>query len=340
MKIYFRPLTLIIFLLTTLSVIAQPNLKYTSGIRAIHQDRNNHYWFASHQEGVCRLDENGYTYYTTADGLAGNQVRTIQEDSDGTLWFGTANGVSSYADGKLTTHPVRSDLVPYRIDLYTPPGPEDYWFNAGHRPGVYHRYGETLRYLRFPPDEAGKPSAFGVTGIARDIRGQQVWIATYGAVLAYDGRHFRVLDNDYFCELTTHGPLHVRSILLDSRGDLWIGNNGIGVLRGRDGDFVNFSEQQGLTHALSDFRGGTSPPGTLQHVFAITEDRHGHLWFGDRDTGAWHYDGTTMTNYCVDEQLESPMIWQIYEDRAGRLLFAMASGGVYEFVEGNFVRRY
>jgi hypothetical protein len=28
--------------------------------------------------------------------------------------------------------------------------------------------------------------------------------------------------------------------------------------------------------------------------FAIEEDSEGNIWFGDRDTGAWRYDGKTV----------------------------------------------
>ncbi len=78
----------------------------------------------------------------------------------------------------------------------------------------------------------------------------------------------------------------------------------------------------------------------LQSVFAIAEDSQGNIWFGDRDTGAWRYDGASLVNYSIDTKLESQMIWDIYEDRNQRLLFAMASGGVYEFNGESFERRF
>ena len=41
-------------------------------------------------------DGKGIIVFTTADGLAGNQVNTIYKTLDGSLWFGTDNGVSVY----------------------------------------------------------------------------------------------------------------------------------------------------------------------------------------------------------------------------------------------------
>jgi hypothetical protein len=31
--------------------------------------------------------------------------------------------------------------------------------------------------------------------------------------------------------------------------------------------------------------------GQWNTFFAIEEDKEGNIWFGDRDTGAWKYDG-------------------------------------------------
>ncbi|MFZ1789376.1 MAG: two-component regulator propeller domain-containing protein [Saprospiraceae bacterium] len=81
-------------------------------------------------------------------------------------------------------------------------------------------------------------------------------------------------------------------------------------------------------------------PGTLEHVFVIQEDSAGNIWFGDRDTGAWKYDGKTMTSYSINDKLSTSMIWSIYEDNNSDLLFGMADGGVYKFNEKSFDRRF
>ena len=69
----------------------------------------------------------------------------------------------------------------------------------------------------------------------------------------------------------------------------------------------------------------------LQSVFAIIEDSQGNIWFGERDSGAWKYDGKMLTNYKIDTKLNSQMIWCIYEDQNKNVLFGMAEGGVYIF---------
>jgi ligand-binding sensor domain-containing protein len=87
-------------------------LNFNSGIRAIFQDSEGNYWIGSHREGVCVFDGKSFEYFTTIEGLADNQVRSIQEDKNGNIWFGTANGVSSYDGDKIINH------VPITVIIY------------------------------------------------------------------------------------------------------------------------------------------------------------------------------------------------------------------------------
>ncbi|MBL4632850.1 MAG: hypothetical protein JKY56_03205, partial [Kofleriaceae bacterium] len=129
-----------------------------------------------------------------------------------------------------------------------------------------------------------------------------------------------------------------RSVLEDSRGRLWIGNNSLGVLLIDGGATIDFSTKMGLVAPGSQRSGGPSPAGTLEHVFAIEEDRFGNIWFGDRDTGAWKYDGKTMSNYSDDAGLPTRSVWDIYRDKEGELLFALDNGAVYQFDGKRFSR--
>ena len=134
--------------------------------------------------------------------------------------------------------------------------------------------------------------------------------------------------------------LHIRSVLADSKGRIWVGNNGIGVLLIQGNHTINFSAEYGLIPANSPRTADHSPPGTLEHVFVIVEDSAGNIWFGDRDTGPWKFDGKTMTNYTVDNNLSTPMVWSIHKDNNNDLLFGMANGGVYKFEKESFIKLF
>ena len=62
-------------------------------------DKKGNYWFGTNESGVFHYDGKSLVQFTIKDGLCDNQIRTIQEDSTGNIWFGTDIGVIRY-DGK------------------------------------------------------------------------------------------------------------------------------------------------------------------------------------------------------------------------------------------------
>ncbi|MCK6611660.1 MAG: diguanylate cyclase [Bacteroidia bacterium] len=302
------------------------NLTFTSGIRAIFQDSKGKYWIGSHREGIAVLTEKTWKYLTTLDGLPDNQIRSIQEDQSGNIWISTSKGASVYNNGKLITYVPNFNAPKYH--WHETQG--DLWFFGGNEDGIMRFDGKNMNYLIFPKPQNRNPAdVFGVTGISKDNKGK-VWIATYAALFSFDGKTVNSFDTKKL-NLHENEQLHIRSVLADSKGRVWIGNNGIGVLLMEGDSVIHFSEANKLIHPTSKRRGDKSLPGTLEHVFASEEDSYGNIWFADRDTGAWKFDGKTLTNYSIDPKLNSQFIWCIYEDPAKNLLFGMAEGGVYQF---------
>lgn len=81
------------------------NIEGLSGIDIfwIGHQRNGTLWFAALGGGLCRIDRDpGQTFrlsceaLTKKDGLPGDVLYTIIEDSGGRLWMSTENGISSY----------------------------------------------------------------------------------------------------------------------------------------------------------------------------------------------------------------------------------------------------
>ncbi|MBN8641994.1 MAG: diguanylate cyclase [Flavobacteriales bacterium] len=310
-------------------------LKFTSGIRAILQDHKGNYWIGSHNEGVSYYNGESFEYFTTNEGLSDNQIRSIQEDENGKIWFGTAKDVSVYDKGKFTTYSTNFNNPRYEWNETN----GDLWFYAGEEDGINRFDGINMNYLIFPKPKNENPNnAYGVTDISKDKDGK-VWIATYAALFNFDGKMVNIVDNEKL-NLKENEFLHIRSVLADSKGRIWIGNNGIGVLLKEDEITINFSEKHHLIHPTSTRRGDKSQPGTMEHVFAIEEDSEGNIWFGDRDTGAWRFDGKTMKNYTLEKNLKSPMIWTIYKDKNNSLLFGMADGNIFKFNGKTFEKQF
>lgn len=315
-------------------------LKFTSGIRAIFQDSKGNYWLGSHNEGVCNYDGKTFKYFTTNNGLQDNQIRSIQEDKNGIIWIVTAKGVTSYNEGKFTSY--QTEFNAPKSDWNTTTG--NLWFYAGEEDGINRFDGMNMNYLIFPKPKNDNPNkSYGVTGISKDRDGK-VWIATYSALFNYNGK----MTNLYYhknLKLKDNEVLHIRSVLADSKGRIWIGNNGIGVILKEEDTISHFSKEQGKLIPVNQFEANIKSQQLdkntgLQSVFAIEEDSEGNIWFGDRDSGAWKYDGKTLTNFTIDSELSKSMIWTIYNDNSNNLLFGMANGGVYRFNGKSFEKMF
>ena len=202
-------------------------LKFNNGISSIFQDSKGNYWYGSRQEGVALFDGQTFTYFTTNQGLPDNQIRSIKEDNNGNIWFETANGISSYDGKRIANHTIIENAISQNEWTKTS---NDLWFSAGNKEGVYKYDGKRLNYLAFPKPKVINPNnLYSVTSISEG-KNDILWFGTYAGVFGYNGSDFIII-NDETLELDIETePLHIRSIFEDSKGRLWIGNNGIGVL--------------------------------------------------------------------------------------------------------------
>jgi signal transduction histidine kinase/ligand-binding sensor domain-containing protein len=92
---------------------AAPQLRV---IFALHEQDDGTLWLGG-QGGLARLKDGVAQYYTTNDGLAGDEVKVIIGDGSGGMWIGSYGGLTHYKDGQFTkwretdglpTHTIRS----------------------------------------------------------------------------------------------------------------------------------------------------------------------------------------------------------------------------------------
>jgi ligand-binding sensor domain-containing protein len=329
------------------SKIETTKLKYTTGVRSILEDSKGNIWFGSHNEGASLLHNGELQYFTTENGLSDNQVRNIYEDKNGIIWFECGDGLSTYDGQKMTIYNERNYDLTKKWELYD----SDLWFKSDktvgfnkleRNPGVYQFDGKNLFYRTFPIKiESGLENAYLIsTNFVRSKNGT-VWFGAYGALIGYNGRQFKMFNNDSLGLNGTTEYLHIRCIMDDSKGNLWIGNNsggstigGIGVLKYDGKEFIHFTKQHQLRK--EDTKGNS-----LDRVFSMGEDASGNIWFGTVESGVWRYDGNSVKNFTQEDGLESKQIWFIHKSKQGELWFGgKEPSGVYRFNGKSFERKY
>jgi ligand-binding sensor domain-containing protein len=328
------------------SKIDTPGLKYTTGVRSILEDSKGNIWFGSYSEGACLLQNGEFQYFTTENGLSDNQVRSIYEDKNGIIWFECGRGLSIYDGQKMTIYQERDYNSKNGWKLID----SDLWFKGDEAvgynslegdPGVYQYDGKNLYYRTFPiKPKPGEENSYSIsTNFVRSKNGM-VWFGTYRVLIGYDGKQFKMFNNDSLGLNATTESLHIRCIMEDSKGNLWFGNNsggnangGIGVIKYDGKKFIHFTKQHQLRK--EDTKGNS-----LDRVFSIGEDASGNIWFGTVNSGVWRYDGNSVKNFTKKDGLDGDLTWIIYKSKTGELWFGGGPNGVHRFTGKSFERKY
>jgi ligand-binding sensor domain-containing protein len=290
----------------------------------VFQAKNNDYWFGSNDRGVYRYDGKSLVHFTTKDGLASNRIRGVQEDKSGNIHFTTYEGISQF-DGKAFTTlsaPAKADAKEWKLQ------PDDLWFVGPPDAGVVFRYdGESLHRLEFPKTKLGDEhfekmprakfpnaiySPYDVYCIVRDRKGHLWFGSTSVGVCRYDGQSF-----DWLTDKTLVAA-PVRSILEDTKGNLWFTYSGHGSLDG--------------FRAVSDFgklRKGAE--GTIVEGMSVLEDGDGKLWTAALGAGVFKYDGKKKVGYPIKDGDTAVEVFAVYKDNRGDLWLGTNNGGAYKF---------
>lgn len=148
-----------------------------------------------------------------------------------------------------------------------------------------------------------------------------LWIGTTGGLLRFDGERFLLFNRD---NTPAFQENNVFCLLVTSDKSLWIGMEGGGLLRYKDGSFRTYSSKEGLTNGF---------------VRALHEDRNGTLWVGT-DDGLFTLESERLVRMDKTGKLPLLAIHAIYEASDGGLwvggsrLFRLRSGEDTEYKLG------
>jgi ligand-binding sensor domain-containing protein/signal transduction histidine kinase len=227
-------------------------------------------WLGRRLGGLTKLSAEGDSFtartYTTADGLAQNNVFSVYQARDGSVWAGTlSGGVSQFSKGQFTTYTSANGLLANTVASIVEDSDGTMWFAT--TGGLSARTkGGWLGYT----EKDGLPSN-NVYCLLLDSAGL-LWIGTAAGL---------AVRSDKGIQTPAAGPAWrgeaVLGLAEDKLGSLWIATshhvlrmNREKLLRGilGDGDVRQFGAADGLRGAEG-----------LRRHRSVMADAAGHIWF-------------------------------------------------------------
>jgi ligand-binding sensor domain-containing protein len=303
-------------------------------IWVIYQDKKSNYWFGSKENGVFCYDGQLLKNFTMKDGLISNDVRGIQEDLYGNIYFDTGQGVSKFDGQSFKTLQIIKAISPTDNWMLNP---DDLWFRIEFtNSGVYRFDGEYLHYLKFPksPQEDAfyrnnsgtNLRPYGLYTIYKDRKGV-MWFGTASlGFCRYDGKTISWHYEDQLQTTPEGGDFGTRAIFEDKDGMFWINNTRFRYnIKPNSSSNLDFQKEDGI--------GYLNENNQMEFPFfhSLTEDNEGNLWIVTYDNGVWKYNGKELIHYPIKDGETDVLLFTIYKDNKGVLWLGSHNAGVYKF---------
>ncbi|MBX7219982.1 MAG: hypothetical protein K1Y36_08545 [Blastocatellia bacterium] len=259
-----------------------------------------------------------FTAYQQGDGNQSNRVNALFQDSRGTIWSATDDGVFAFNErrGETEFQPVRlpetvSKGRPLKVWAFVETTDGTLWIATS--AGLVKRSGETGTLVHVRKPVAGSPQ---IWAMLLDSAGR-IWAGHNQGVFVFDPRQ----------ELTPVSPVpadgptltltplwqlnaasglpaeQVNALFQSRNGEIWVATVG-GVVSWKDGIVRSYTTENGLSENL---------------IRSIGEDQAGNLWLGTQTAGAMKFSGYGLTSFDESDGLGNSVIHSLFEDRQGRL---------------------
>lgn len=308
-------------------------------VKSILQSRDGTVWVGT-VSGLRRMRA-GATQFERVPGI--NQtVRVLRQTSDGTLWIGTiGQGILRLRDGRFTSMVAPARLPSNTVLNLFEDDEKNIWI--GTQAGMLRLTRTPVRIIPLPQ---AADSDYGTLYQTPD---GVLWVVSTHVFQVIHGVARR-------WSYPRIEPLRARSIFRDRSGGLWIGTDGDGLIRIRDGKILRLTTRDGLVNnfirVMAQSRDGSMWFGTdegvshwTQHGFVnyqmsnglsyfstedLIQDHKGDIWVGtDRGVnilrnGAFVKNGATAG-------LAEDKVWSIHEDADGGMWFGTRDDGLYRW---------
>ncbi|MEM9888202.1 MAG: adenylate/guanylate cyclase domain-containing protein [Bacteroidota bacterium] len=323
---------------------------HTGYCSALHEDSRGYIWYGTIADGAARYDGKSIQVFGKEEGLAGDRVWDITEDSAGNLWFATASGISKY-DGTHFINFTKADdyFAPVVRVLEDRQG--NFWFGTrkeilkfNSQDNTFIAYGkeqgmDCIESYALFEDQAGNIWTGGSRGLYQfratgvfelplnkdfqaitdfeENRDGSFWITTRVGLFKYEQE---ILTTYRFPEIRNDFLFH--TIYKDKGGRIWFGSGWDGAIYYDDRHFYHWSTKEGMSD---------------QEILAFMEDSSGKMWAATYSGGLNILDIGTFSYWTSEEGLMPYDVNYLLEDKDQNIW--LASSGLSKY-DGSFFYHY
>jgi len=286
---------------------------------------------------VKELNPQSFSSFSKLQGLKHGTIRSMLQDNNGNIWFGTNGGGVSKYDGKsFTNFTEKEGLVNNTIWSILQDKLGNIWFGTDSGASKY----DGNNFTNFTEKEGLISNR--IWTIIEDKKGN-IWFGTNNGVSKYDGniveeiekgikrpkedlKDLKKIKNKFVKSITNFteneglGNNRIFSILQDKNENIWFGSSGV-VSKFNGKSFLNYTENEGLAN---------------NSILSMLQDKNGNIWFGTDGSGVLKYDGNYFTYFTENEGLSNNIVLSILQDNIGNIWFGTLGGGVSKY-DGNRV---
>ncbi len=251
----------------------------TEAVLSLLQDSNDDIWIGTTNNGLYRLSENGLEKLNDNKGLPNNRIVSMFEDKEHSIWVGTNSGLFRLREAPFITLTTEQGLAGDYVRSVLSHSDGSLW--VGSSKGLSKISGNKINTIKLKENE----STISVLSLAEGINGTVL-------VGSYTQGVFTVVNDKLVPDQTINNRLdsnEVRSILVDSEGNTWVGTTAGIVKFLKTGEVQYINQQSGLP---------------ANFIMALAEDDLGQVWIGT-GVGVASYRAGVLKTYPLNDTFEA-----------------------------------
>ena len=325
-----------------------------SSIYTMLQDKDGNIWVGT-MSGVSKYNGLNFENFNKKNGLAENRVTSSFLDKDGNIWFGHwSGGISKYNAAKKQFEEIspRKIEIKKTINCILQDKSGTVWFGTEGQGVIKSENGN------FTQITSTDGLASDIVNALMEDKDRTLWIGTSSGISQIKSGKLSSFD-------ATIPSNSIRSLLLDSKGNVWIGSTDKGVFRiGSDKQIKVYNTSNGLandnvrvifedangTIFLGTYGGGVSKylpqleannyKGPLfqtisskqglsnDRVLSIIQDREKNIWIGTYLNLNQYFD-EQFEIYGSNEGLDNSLVWSVIQDKKGNFWIGTEGGLIH-----------